>query len=575
MHLPASDTTRPRWIAGALAAGVLVAALATPAGAQSVSVTLNGSPITLSPSPVTRDGRVFVPLRGVFEQLGASVVYAGGTINAQGNGHAVQLQIGSNRAIVDGNQQAIDVAPFILGASTFVPLRFVSQALGAQVSYDAGSKLVALSSGGTPAQEITPVPQRPPAPPPVSALVLRSVQPERDATLVSRRPTIEARFGNAQVDPNSVRVTFDGLDISGNASRSPDGIVFSPPSDLEFGQHTVRITGRDGSQRPFDVGWKFVTAPQPVPSVIVLRAVQPPANAAVESRRPTIEAQFGAAQADPNTVRVIVDGLDVSGNSSRSTGGVVFSPPSDLQFGPHTVHITGRDSAERAFDLAWQFTTTPDRQAAPPSVLGLRAVTPQANVQVATRRPTIEAQFGGAPANPSSVRVAVDGRDVTNESSVSPNGIVFSPVSDLQSGPHTVRITGRDMSERPFDRAWQFTTGSVAAANFIDELQPADNADIASSFVVTGRTQPYAHVIVQVGTTGDRRISVNEAIVAILGVGPHSQSVRAETDADAHGAFAVPVSIGADSGQTLGLVVDSTEPRTHAAARARRALVVR
>jgi hypothetical protein len=62
---------------------------------DTVSVTLNGSPMTLNPAPTERAGRVFVPLRGVFEQLGASVVYENGTINAQGHGRSVSLRSSS------------------------------------------------------------------------------------------------------------------------------------------------------------------------------------------------------------------------------------------------------------------------------------------------------------------------------------------------------------------------------------------------------------------------------------------------------------------------------------------------
>src|ERR1700686_5129012 len=78
-----------------------------------VSVTVNGSAINLNPPPTERAGRVFVPLRGVFENLGATVVYENGTINATGRGHSISLHIGSQQATVDGQQQTVDVAPFI------------------------------------------------------------------------------------------------------------------------------------------------------------------------------------------------------------------------------------------------------------------------------------------------------------------------------------------------------------------------------------------------------------------------------------------------------------------------------
>ena len=78
------------------AAAVLSGAAAPAAAAGPVSVQVNG---TREPGPGAdrARGRVFVPLRGVFENLGASVVYANGVINATGRGHNVSLRIGSQQ----------------------------------------------------------------------------------------------------------------------------------------------------------------------------------------------------------------------------------------------------------------------------------------------------------------------------------------------------------------------------------------------------------------------------------------------------------------------------------------------
>ncbi|MGA3037617.1 MAG: stalk domain-containing protein [Vulcanimicrobiaceae bacterium] len=113
-----------------------------------VAITINGSAVDVSPGPLLQDGRVFVPLRGVFENLGASVVYDNGQINAQGGQNTISLHIGSTQADVNGQPQTIDVAPFIVGASTYVPLRFISQALGANVSWDENDHLVAITMNG-------------------------------------------------------------------------------------------------------------------------------------------------------------------------------------------------------------------------------------------------------------------------------------------------------------------------------------------------------------------------------------------------------------------------------------------
>ncbi len=264
--------------------GIVVLAGGIAVADSSIGITLNGAPLALNPGPQERDGRVFVPLRGVFERLGASVVYSNGTITAQGNGHAVNLQIGSTQAAVDGHAQTLDVAPFIIGDSTYVPLRFISQALGAGVNYDSSQNLVALSTPQQQPQQQAnqqqsdqraqrerdlerqrqldqqrALDQQAAAPPPRSPLNFSAVHPGNDETVSARRPTVEADFGNAQADPNSIRVSIDGLNVTDQSSRSPRGIVFSPPSDLQAGRHTVTVSGNDLQGRPFDSRWSFVS----------------------------------------------------------------------------------------------------------------------------------------------------------------------------------------------------------------------------------------------------------------------------------------------------------------------------
>jgi hypothetical protein len=268
------------------AAGAIVLCTSLALAQSDVSVTLNGAPLNLNPAPQERGGRVFVPLRGVFEQLGASVVYDNGTINAQGRGgRSVSLHIGSTQATVNGQAQALDVAPFIIGASTYVPLRFVSQALGATVNYDGANHIVALVNGGDRGRGgDAPPPQAVQAPPPPqrSPLTLAVVHPGRDETVAARRPTIEADFGNARANPNSLRVQVDGLNVTDQTSRSPRGVVYSPPSDLQSGRHNVVVDGTDLSGRPFDSRWAFTSGTASVSNTIT--DLRPANGASVPNR---------------------------------------------------------------------------------------------------------------------------------------------------------------------------------------------------------------------------------------------------------------------------------------------------
>ena len=320
-----------RRVAALGAALLLTAALAVPASAAgSVTVTLNGNALNLNPAPTERAGRVFVPLRGVFENLGASVVYQGGVINATGRGHNVSLKVGSQQATVDGQQQTLDVAPFIIGASTYVPLRFVSQALGATVNYDGANRVVAISASGAPAQAaqapsnqtITPAPD-PNAP--GGAINITNLVPGRGASVPSRRPTIEATFTGGTADPNTVKVYLDQLDVTNDSTRSPRGFSYAPRSPLQAGEHTVRVTGTDTNGGRFNRGWRFTSGTSSV-SAGQITNIRPADGSTVPNQftisghttpgaRVTI--QVGAAQGNPTSIGGLIGAILGAGGGTQ------------------------------------------------------------------------------------------------------------------------------------------------------------------------------------------------------------------------------------------------------------------
>ena len=87
--------------------------------------------------PVMVNNRVMVPLRGVFEKMNASVEYdqATHTVTTQSGGDNIQLTLGSKMAMVNGSNLAIEVAPYTKDGSTMVPLRFISEAMKAEVDW--------------------------------------------------------------------------------------------------------------------------------------------------------------------------------------------------------------------------------------------------------------------------------------------------------------------------------------------------------------------------------------------------------------------------------------------------------
>lgn len=168
-----------RFFSLALGLSLAVAALpAVPALAQTARVVVDGQLMRFDQPPVVAGGRVLVPLRGVFEHLGATVLWnpATNVVTAQRGDTQVQLVIGGRQATVNGRVVLLDVPATIVGGRTLVPLRFVSEAMGAQVDWDNATRVVTITSGTTalPVQPPPRVPQPPaPAPSVVEGRVLR------------------------------------------------------------------------------------------------------------------------------------------------------------------------------------------------------------------------------------------------------------------------------------------------------------------------------------------------------------------------------------------------------------------
>ncbi|HEY1655173.1 MAG TPA: copper amine oxidase N-terminal domain-containing protein [Candidatus Tumulicola sp.] len=357
-----SSSPLGRAVAAATVFALAVAIFPAVASAQTVTVKVGGQPMYLSPGPIERAGRVFVPLRGIFERLGSTVVYQAGTINATKGRTTVSLRIGSTQAIVDGQQQLLDVAPFIVGATTYVPLRFVAQSFGATVGYDANTRVVAIrpSGGGggnypPPAPYPPPRPNPPPYPPPGNPVQLRAQQPGPGASTSDRFVTISAEY-TRQVRAGTVRVRLDGNDVTSRCNLSSYSFSYKPPAPLYVGTHTVRVSGADVNNLSFERTWSFYTTNgNPPPSALELRAQKPAPGTSLADRFTVISAQF-TREVQTGSVTVRLDGNDISSRSGLSATGFSYKPPAPLDFGLHTVRVTGRGAGGVAFDRSWSFT---------------------------------------------------------------------------------------------------------------------------------------------------------------------------------------------------------------------------
>jgi len=107
--------------------------------------TVNGVEQTMDAAAYIESDRTFVPLRYVAYAAGVSaenILYANGKVTIIKGDKVVQLTIGSNAMVINGITITMDVNAVVKSGRTMLPVRWVSQALGCTVNYDATAQTV-------------------------------------------------------------------------------------------------------------------------------------------------------------------------------------------------------------------------------------------------------------------------------------------------------------------------------------------------------------------------------------------------------------------------------------------------
>jgi len=270
-----------------LGAGAALLMLAANAHAGPIAVQVNGEPVNFPyAQPTQIAGRVMIPLRGVLERLGADridwrpqrqeVVVAG----SHGD---LQLRIGERMAQVNGRQVPLDVPPLILQNTTMVPLRFVSENLGARVDWLPGNQTVYIATPNErvagsreripdrtvrvrplPRDRDVSVPERPEARDRVDestrlrSAYLTGLFPRQGSMVNEPRPEIFAQFRpGAAVDFNTVRLSLNGRDVTRDTQITTEGVRFLPLEDVRRGRNDVRLTFQDTRGVVTTQEWNF------------------------------------------------------------------------------------------------------------------------------------------------------------------------------------------------------------------------------------------------------------------------------------------------------------------------------
>lgn len=489
------------------------------AAAQTISVNVDGSPVTFSGTrPQTVQGRVLVPLRGVFEKLGAYVdwVPATQTVVAQKGDTYIELRIGSPSATVNGRQAVLDVPAALLGGRTMVPLRFLGEALGATVVWDGATRTVNINTGapGTPSPTPTPGPSTGVSP------TISSFNTSASGWL---RAGQELQVTMMGTQGGSVSFQIPGV-VQNVAMQeaSPGRYVgrWQVPSGGQInieGASVIGVMRMGGQERLIQAGQNIsidTTAPR-------ITDLTPEPDTRAASDQPSISAVFddaGGSGIDTSKVSITVNGQNRTSAATITPVFVNYRPNQELAAGEVTVRVTAADRAGNQMAQDWKF-TVPDVK----NVITSFTSTPLSDIQpgdVVTV--TMEAQQGG------NATFSI-GRVVQNRA-----------MAETQPGTYTGEYTMRrtdDLSgaivtgtfRAPDGQTYTVQSGErvTVSPGVLDApviTAPAEGGNVSSPLVVRGTAAPDSRVSL--------RVEYSTSVLGAVRVGGTLSSQTVEVNAN-------------------------------------------
>lgn len=127
---------------------LMLVVIALAAQASAIDLYVDGRHLDSDVAPLIVDGRTLVPVRVIFEALGANVEWDNTTKTATAtkDGIAVKITVNSKTAYINNEAKSLDVPAQIVGGRTLVPARFVSEALNAGVRWENETKTVYIAT---------------------------------------------------------------------------------------------------------------------------------------------------------------------------------------------------------------------------------------------------------------------------------------------------------------------------------------------------------------------------------------------------------------------------------------------
>lgn len=481
-----------RNLTGAISIGALTAILAGPVAAQGINVTVDGDIVAFgAQKPVQQFGNVLVPLRGVFEKLGATVAYDGGTksILAVRGATTVQLKLGDAQASVNGTSRTLAVPAQAVNGTTLVPLRFVSEALGAAVKWQAASRTVIISTNEIASVGNNEQPgnsSSTPGTPEVTAFTHDGARTLRGGDVLTATlrgtPGGVASFsvpGIATAKTVPMKETQSG--VYQGTFTVPAGLTVNGASllgSLKAGAQAAPVIQAGTAINVDSVGPKFDN-------------LSPAPSASLAPGKPLIYGTYTDAGSGISAegTRILLNGTDVTETATITDAFFSYRPPTDLPVAKNTVTVVTKDVAGNESRKEWAFTLT-----AAESLIKTVTLTPE----LKTLEPGDEVTVKAMAAPGGRARFSIGGSVVNRVMREEPAGVYTGTYTikkgdSLAQAPATVTFTsaaGKTVTQA----AAQSVTIAAGAPEKPVITDPKDGVAVGQSVTISGTAKPGATV---------------------------------------------------------------------------------
>jgi hypothetical protein len=485
--------------------GAMLLLSAGSAPAQQINVTVNGEPVKFSGlGPQQIAGRTLVPVRGVLEKLGAEVAWIPQTrsVIASNGKIDIQLHLGDRHALVNGKDVLMDVAAQEIAGHTMVPLRFIGEALGADVGWDGPTRtvIIATSDAGK-TQNQNPALHRSPITPAAPA-------PTRPALT----PAINNFAHNAKGwlrQGQALNVAMDGTP-GGQASFRIPGLVDSVPMREESPGHYVGSWAVPNNKPiqltnaavigSLQIGDRIAPLLQAGETVSVdaiapkIRDRSPDPDSHVTGPQPNISAVFEdqGSGIDRDSIRLLINKRDVTSDATVTRDFITYKPGTPLEAGPQTVQLIAADRAGNRVETNWTFIE--DKRASG----GIRSVTDNANK---TLEPgdVLHVEMNGSPGGNAAFTLGSI-KDVKMAEAMPGHYVADYTIrkgDDISRASVAVRLTTTDGEKfvQQSERVVSVNTGKPIEPVI---TSPSAKGDIVNPLVIKGKATPNTRVHVKV-----------------------------------------------------------------------------